>query len=166
MPSDAKGGVSFPWQPRAVQGKTAACLSYSVLLPADFDFHEGGYLPGILGAESADDFKDGFTALLAWRRNGRIGVTTWVDTRSGPVEIDPWKFPAGRWVKLEEEVILNDPRGEDGVLRVWVDGNLAIDRSDIVYRDRPDVTITGVGASVHYGYDDAAQARPRTPPSG
>ena len=45
-------------------GKTAACLSYSVLLPANFDFHEGGYLPGILGAESADHFKEGSTALL------------------------------------------------------------------------------------------------------
>jgi hypothetical protein len=159
---EAKGGVSFPWQPRAVQGKTSACLAYSVLLPAGFDFHQGGMLPGIRGAEGADQSSnEDFAALLAWRGNGRLGATTFVDTRSGPVEVDPVVFPDGRWVKLEQEVVLNDPKEEDGILRVWIDGRLAIDRSDLSYRTRPEVAITGVGADVHYGRDDPAGGAPK-----
>ena len=157
----AKGGVSFAWDPRSVRGKTAACLAYSVLLPAAFQFHHGGLLPGIRGSEDADQLKEGFMALLAWRRNGRLGATTFVDQRSGPVEVEPFAFPEGRWVKLEEEVVLNDPKKADGILRVWVDGKLAIDRGDLVYRDRPEVTVTGVGANVHYGHEDLAHGAPK-----
>jgi hypothetical protein len=100
-------------------------------------------------------------ALLAWRRNGRLGATSFVDTRSGPVEVDPVQFPDGRWVKLEEEVVLNDPKQSDGILRVWLDGTLAIDRSDLAYRDRPETTITGVNANVHYGHEDPAGGAPK-----
>jgi len=159
--SAAMGGVSFAWDPRSVRGKTAACLSYNVLLPAGFQFHQGGLLPGIRGSEDADQLKEGFMALIAWRRNGRLGATTFVDKRSGPVEVEPFTFPEGRWVKLEQEVVLNDPKRADGILRVWLDGKLAIDRADLVYRDRPEVTVTGVSANVHYGQDDPAHGAPK-----
>lgn len=159
--SAAKGGVSFAWDPRAVRGKTAACLVYSVLLPAGFQFHHGGLLPGIRGAENADRLKEGFMALIAWRRNGRLGATTFVDKRSGPVEVEPFTFPEGRWVKLEQEVVLNDPKKANGILRVWVDGKLVIDRGDLAYRDRPEVTIAGVSANVHYGHEDPAHGAPK-----
>jgi hypothetical protein len=156
-----KGGLTFAWDPRSVQGKTAACLAYSVLLPAGFQFHHGGLLPGIRGSENVDQLKDGFKALIAWRRNGRLGATTFVDNRSGPVEVEPFTFPEGQWVKLEQEVVLNDPKKENGILRVWADGKLAIDRSDIAYRDRPEVTVTGVSADVHYGHDNPAHGAPK-----
>ena len=77
-----KAGLAFAWDPRSVRGKTAACLAYSVLLPAGFQFHHGGVLPGIRGSEDADQLKEGFMALLAWRRNGRLGVTTFIDQRA------------------------------------------------------------------------------------
>ena len=160
VPEAGKGGVSFAWEPRSLHGKTAACLSYSVLLPAGFNFHQGGILPGIRG-EDADRPDERFMALLAWRRTGRLGATSFVDTRSGPVEVDPVQFPDGRWVKLEEEVVLNDPKQSDGILRVWLDGTLAIDRSDLAYRDRPETTITGVNANVHYGHEDPAGGAPK-----
>jgi len=67
-----------------VRGKTAACLSYNVLLPAGFQFHQGGLLPGIRGSEDADQLKEGFLALIAWRRTGRLGATTFVDSTRAP----------------------------------------------------------------------------------
>jgi hypothetical protein len=155
-----KGGVTFAWEPRSLHGKTAACLSYNVLLPAGFNFHQGGILPGIRG-EDAERPEEHFMALIAWRRNGRLGATTFVDTHSGPVEADPLPFPDGRWVKLEQEVVLNDPKRSDGTLRVWLDGTLAIDRNDLAYRDRPETTITGVNANVHYGHEDPAHGAPK-----
>lgn len=149
-----RGGVSFPWDPRGVQGKTAACLSYSVLLPSDFAFNRGGVLPGISGAEPDAPASDTFVARMAWRHQGLGGATLRVtsagETRSVRAESEGFPLPQGRWVKLEQEVVLNAPKQADGVLRVWVDGSLALERTGLLYRTRPGVTVAGVAADVHY----------------
>ena len=151
--TEFKGGVAFPWQPRAVQGKTSACLSYHVLLPADFEFHRGGALPGMVGAEG-DERGDGFLVRLAWRyKGGGVTLRTTENgvTRAEPAERQAFELPRGRWVKLEQEVVVNTPKGSDGVLRVWVDGALAIQRTDMAYRAKPEVTIAGVSVDLFRG---------------
>jgi hypothetical protein len=164
QPDSPKGGVSFPWEPRPVQGKTAACLSYSVLLPADFQFNRGGSLPGISGAGTGLPSPDVFAARMMWREGGRGGVTLRVtssgETRSAPGDRESFPFPRGRWVKLEQEVVLNTPKQADGVLRVWVDGKLAVERGDLSYRATAGVTVTGVAADVFYGTGDGGGTSP------
>jgi hypothetical protein len=151
---DPKGGATFPWEPRVLQGKASACLSYQVLLPASFDFQRGGALPGIAGAEAGEQ-GDKFLARLAWRPKAAGGVTVRTTengtTRALPAERQAFEFPHGKWVKLEQEVVLNTPQKSDGVLRVWVDGTLAIDRADMSYRAKPEVMISGVSVDVFYG---------------
>lgn len=161
-PQDAAaGGMSFPWWPRSLQDKPAACLAYDVLLPADFDFHRGGTLPGLTGA-SASEGGDGFGAPLAWRSDGRAGVTTKItqdaETHRFVAERESVVLPRGRWVRLEEEIALNTPKKADGVLRVWVDGSLAVERTNMTYRAGPDVVLSGVAAEVFYGAGDANSA--------
>ena len=155
-----KGGVSFPWQPRTVQGKAAACLSYSILLPADFEFHRGGVLPGIRGADLSGQSEDSFLARPAWRADRRGGaslrVVTGEKTQGLAAEREAFAFPRGRWVKLELEVVLNTPKEADGILRAWVDGKLAIERTDMSYRTKPGVGVSGVSADVFYGAEDAS----------
>ena len=152
--AESKGGATFPWEPRVLQGKASACLSYQVLFPAGFDFQRGGALPGIGGADAGDQ-GDKFLARLAWRPKGTGGVTVRVTengaTRAVPAEREGFEFPRGKWVKLEQEVVLNTPKKSDGILRVWVDGTLAIDRTDMTYRAKPDVTISGVSVDAFYG---------------
>jgi hypothetical protein len=159
-----RGGISFPWDPRSVQGKTAACLSYSVLLPADFAFNRGGALPGISGTEPDMAAADTFTARMAWREEGQGGATLRVasagETRTMAVERETFAFPRGRWVRFEQEVVLNAPKQADGVLRAWVDGDLVIDRGDLVYRTRPGVTVSGVAADVFYGVGEGSGPAP------
>jgi hypothetical protein len=148
------GGTSFHWQPRALQGKASTCLSYSVLLPANFEFHRGGVLPGIAGTDGNEQ-GDKFAAQLVWRVNEGGGVTVRVSengvSRGLPVEPRAIELPRGRWVKVEQEAILNTPKMQDGTLRVWVDGALVVDRRDIAYRAKPDVTIAGVAVDVFRG---------------
>jgi Polysaccharide lyase 14 len=157
------GGARFPWQPHVIQGKTSACLSYHVLLPADFDFARGGALPGIAGAEGSET-GDGFVAQLAWRAAQGGGVTVRVTengvTQAFPAERQTIELARGHWVKLEQEVVVNTPKMQDGILRVWVDGVLRVDRRDISYRNKPDVAITGVSVDVYRGTgpDDAQAA--------
>jgi hypothetical protein len=160
-----KSGISFPWHPRLVQGKSAACLSYSVMLPADFPFGRGGTLPSISGADASDPAPDGFIARIVWRDGGRGGLINRVssagETRAAPAEREGYPLARGRWVKLEQEVVLNTPRKLDGILRLWVDGKLVVDRADLSFRTKPGVVLSGVAADVFYGFEDGGGAAPK-----
>jgi hypothetical protein len=150
---DSKGGATFPWEPRVLQGKASACLSYHVLFPNGFDFQRGGALPGIGGAEAGEQ-GDKFLARLTWGSKPVGGATLRLTengvARALSVEREGFEFARGKWVKLEQEVVLNTPKKSDGILRVWVDGTLAIERADIFYRARPDVTVSNVSVDVFY----------------
>ena len=162
--SGVKYGTSFPWEPRVLQGKSSVCISYQVLLPPDFDFHRGGTLPGLVGSDGVEG-GDRFSTRFAWRPKGLGGATLRVSekgaTRSVVAEREGFAFPRGKWVRLEQEVVLNAPTKSDGVLRVWVDGTLAIDRTDMAYRSRSEVGVVGVAVDVFAGSSpDDAQAAP------
>jgi hypothetical protein len=159
----AKGGMSYPWEPRALQSKTAACLTYHVMLPADFDFHRGGVLPGFAGSDG-NERGEAFFARLVWRPAGRAGVAVHASAapgNTGTADAEAFDFPRGRWVKLEQEVVLNTPKKADGTLRLWVDGVLAVDRTDIAYRSTGETTLASVAADVHYGGADHTVAAPK-----
>jgi hypothetical protein len=157
-----KGGLSLPWQPRSLKDKTAVCLSYQLLLPSDFDFNLGGVLPGVLGGEEQTNNR--FLVQLGWHQGGSFGATNFV-TLDGKkwrqqAEADGYTIPRGRWVKIDQEVILNQPDQEDGVLRVWLDGVLAIDKADLAYRVKPDISLAGVSADIFYNGEDVAGRAP------
>jgi len=158
-------GHQLPWQPRSLRDKSTVCLSYQVLLPSDFDFSQGGAFPGILG--QADQSGDGFLVRLAWQQGGSISATNFstLDGKKYKQQAggDGYAIPRGRWVKIDQEVILNAPDQENGILRVWVDGSLAIDKADLAYRTKQDTTLAGVAADIFYNGDDATAAHPRTP---
>lgn len=159
-PASGKGGMTFPWSPKAVQSETAACLSYNVFLHGDLDYQGGGTLPGLRGADRTQQTQDGFVANLSWRQDGLTGVALSVMQKGEPQrvrsDVDNISLGKGRWIKVEQEVILNAPGRDDGKLRLWLDGALALDRSDVIYRNTGDVTIAGVSADVFYGREDAA----------
>ncbi len=157
-----KGGLSLPWQPRSLKEKSTVCLSYQVLLPADFDFNLGGVLPGVLGG--SDQSQDRFLVQLGWRQGGALAATNYT-TLAGkkwrqPTEADGYTIPRGRWVKIDQEVILNQPDQENGILRVWLDGALAIDKADLNYRVKADVALAGVAADIYYSGDDVSARAP------
>ena len=157
-----KGGISFPWQPRSLKDKAAVCLSYRILLPAAFDFGFGGALPGLIG--QADQSTDRFLVRLAWHQGGTISVTnfTTLDDKKSRQEFNGggYTIPRGRWVQLDQEVVLNAPEQENGILRLWIDGSLAIDKPDFAYRVKPDLGVSGVAADVFYSGDDISARAP------
>jgi hypothetical protein len=157
--ASSKAGMAFPWQPRSVQDQVAACLSYKAFFYADFDFEGGGVLPGLQGAGRSGQAQDRFAANLAWRHDGEPGVNLVIakdgETQNNYAESKGATFPKGAWLKIDQEVILNEPGRDDGVLRVWVDGALVIEQTNISYRSKADVTLSGVSANVSYGTADA-----------
>ena len=106
--------------PRASPRRTAACLSYSVWLPKDFPFTDGGVLPGIFGTQPDainEPLKDGsgFGTRISWRRDGE-GDLAAKPSGSGYLTLNQRGFPLarGRWMRIEQEIVLNAPGQADG----------------------------------------------------
>jgi hypothetical protein len=64
----------------------------------------------------------------------------------------------GRWYCLEQQVKMNTLGKSDGVLRAWVDGRLAFEKTDVHYRDVAKLKIERVWMNVYYGGKDPSPA--------
>jgi hypothetical protein len=161
---ERRGGLGFEWTPSFVRHASAACLTYSIRLPEDFDFGPGGSLPGLFGAveEVAKiEPKPGFSARYRWREDGKLDVraTTAGQPDGVNLAVDPnWlQIARGTWVAFEQEIVLNTPGLQDGVLRVWVDGDMRFERKNLAFRHETD-GFAGVVAAIHYSRADLAPA--------
>jgi hypothetical protein len=76
---------------------------------------------------------------------GRIGEgLPWMETGRGLLE-------RNRWYCVEQYFKVNTPHFHDGILRAWIDGELAIDRSDFRVRDAPSIKIQEIWMNIYHG---------------
>jgi len=156
--SGTTSGLGFTWLPAKLAGATSACLGYSVFLPDAFEFGTGGALPGLFGGPDASDRdpkrSTSFTSRLRWREDGgaEVRVRSPLDPNGRSFGIDTaWtKLPRGQWVHIEQEVVLNTPGQEDGILRVWVDRELKLEETAMAFGPDARTKLGGVIADVHY----------------
>ena len=64
------------------------------------------------------------------------------------------EIPRGRWFRVSQEVVLNDVGVANGVIRVWLDGALVIEKERLTIRSNPATLIGTVKADVHYSARD------------
>ncbi|MEX0654359.1 MAG: polysaccharide lyase [Phycisphaeraceae bacterium] len=57
----------------------------------------------------------------------------------------------GKWYQIDMEIRLNTPGEKDGVLRGWVNGNLAMERTNIRFRANNDLKIEQFWMNLYYG---------------
>lgn len=166
-PSDSKqddevprGGAGFYTKPDEFAGAERACLRYQVFFPQGFDFVKGGKLPGLYGGEAPSGGtpatgENGFSMRFMWRKDGQGELYEYVVNQPGDYGASSgrgsWTFDTGRWVTLEQEIVLNTPGKEDGLARVWVDNQPVLEQQGIVYRTSDDVTIDGIMFSTFFG---------------
>jgi hypothetical protein len=164
------GGIGFRWRAGIPASASTACLTYRLKLPDDFQFNLGGKLPGLFGGDGPAGGKDvdgvsGFSARLMWRQRGQGEVYAYIpgkpDGRGLSIERGAWTFPRGRWVELQEEIVLNTPNAANGIVRVWLDGDLALERRDLLFRTVPDLGFAGVMADIFYGGKTSEWAAPQ-----
>ena len=72
------------------------------------------------------------------------GHYTWADGYNGVLD-------KNRWYCIEQYVKLNDADKANGIIRGWVDGKLAFERTDLVYRFTPALKIEQVWMNVYHG---------------
>ncbi|MCH9765171.1 MAG: hypothetical protein K0U34_04160 [Alphaproteobacteria bacterium] len=141
------GGVGFPWRPSKLATTNSVCFAYSVWMPEDFDFSAGGILPGVAttqtlaGSEDEDDEDRPLVRTLrahpTWSDTGTVNFLAYDPTSNhGNNQLllrSKQSLSAGRWHKIEQEILLNGPN-QNGRVRLWFDGELAIDESHVTVR--------------------------------
>ncbi len=163
-----RGGAGFVSSTGLERSAEAACLSYRLRFADGFAFARGGKLPGLYGGDgptggAAADA--GFSARLMWREGGEGELYAYLPDpdAGGGISLGrgAWRFPAGRWVEVEQEIVLNDPGVANGVARIWVAGELRLEVPGLVFRRTADVRIEGLMFSTFFGGRDPAWASPR-----
>jgi hypothetical protein len=165
-----RGGAGF--LAPLLQGHQArqGCLSYQLRVPADFDFVRGGKLPGLYGGQApsggeAVDGHSGFSVRLMWRSGGQLEAYAYVANapsgRYASIARGAARLEREVWVQLSQEIILNDPQRDDGVVRLWVNGQLVLERRDIAFRRDAKLNIDGLMFSSFFGGNDPGWASPR-----
>ena len=147
-----------------------ACLRYRLRFEDGFEFVRGGKLPGLYGGEAPSggeevDGTKGFSMRLMWRRDGEGEVYAYVANKNSDygasIGRGNWTFEPGRWVEIQEEIILNEPGAADGIVRLWVDGRQVIEQRDLVYRTVDGVGIDGLMFSTFFGGSSPKWASPK-----
>jgi hypothetical protein len=151
-----------------------AYFRYHLRLAAHWDpVIEGGKLPGFAGTygqagwgQRRVDGHNGWSARGAFfqlrapastieRAIGTYAYTASADSALG----DVWGWNLGptgrlqknRWYAIEQYVKLNTPGKADGILRAWVNGQLALSKEDIRFRDVPSLKVESVWLNVYHG---------------
>lgn len=147
-------------------------LSYTLRFSKDFDFVKGGKLPGLCGGPEnvsggrPANGRNGFSARLMWRRDGRGEAYVYHKNQKGdygdsfdfPAD---FRFPTDAPVKVRIAVTMNTPGIRDGTLRVWIDDKLLVEHGDMEWRSVDTFGVDGLYLESFHGGGDASWAPTR-----
>lgn len=153
--SPQPAGAGFEWAPQSIDGPRAGCASYAVRFDPKFSFIGGGRLPGLRGGRANEDreAENAFSTRLAWNDEGKLDVhghAPGLASRGVANDLGEASITKGRWVAVDQEVVLNTLGRSDGIVRVWLDGRLAIENRGVAFRTDAASGIRGILAEVAY----------------
>jgi hypothetical protein len=115
-------------------------LEYRIRFDGDFPFTRGGKIPGLAGGNTptgcVSTDPNGFSARMMWRTNGQLVAYLYDQNQGGDCGNNittNLNFKGSQWYSMKERVRLNTGRNNNGILQIWVDGNMVINRSNIQY---------------------------------
>lgn len=149
-----------------------AYFRYYIRLGENWNPLTGGKLPGFAGTYDAAGWGQRMSnGSNGWSARGRF--TSHRSDPTGPTPVGSYVYHAGmtkqsgsgwgwnlgptgmleqnRWYSVEQFVRMNKPGQSDGVLKAWIDGKLVFEKTDIRYRDVPDLRIETVWMNVYHG---------------
>lgn len=153
-----QNGVGFAWIVNELSKAHAACLSYGAFIPNKFKFAEPGYMPGFFGGADLSILDqpipvNGFVTRMGWVNGGDLGAEIRTPATNGMwLDAPHTRWPTGQWVQIEQEVQLNTPGKQDGIVRVWVDGSLRAEGLDLDLLGSGQFTLTGVVSDIGYSH--------------
>jgi hypothetical protein len=162
-------GMAFTWLIAEAKPVESVCFSYQVWMPPDFEFGEGGILPGVFGGETSDApragkdiVKTSFGTHYVWNNEGLLSLRVASNDPDVLTTVSlgesPPRLALGRWMLLEQELALNTTDAE-GLLRVWVDGKLMHENVAMNWRQSETAVFRGVDARAHFTHGGLLPAR-------
>ncbi|KAH9274989.1 hypothetical protein BASA83_002701 [Batrachochytrium salamandrivorans] len=156
------GGAQFYFRPFPTSS-IRALLEYEVFIDNNFQFNQGGKLPGLYGSDGSvgslcngGNTSDGLTCWsmrLMWRTNGLGEAYAYFPVSDNSkicqsrnticsslfgtsIDRGSFKFTQGQWMTIAMFVQLNNPGASDGSLVIYTDNGQtrAISRGGVTYR--------------------------------
>lgn len=162
-------GFSFGSRLKSSESQT---LSYEVKFSDDFYFVKGGKLPGICGGKNASGGnratgKNGFSARLMWRADGRLVSYVyhvnqedqygddfqWLDAQQKPIFIK-----RGQWHSIKITVGVNSLKQKNGFMKGSFNGLPAFSKTDFVFRTIDKIKADRLCFNTFFGGDDSSWA--------
>ena len=156
-------------------------LTQSVYLEPGFDYggkNEGGKLGFGFGGGSAPSggvvAPDGFTARFMWRGNkdgsAHIAMYSYASDRQTNLPwgddypLEHFSVPIGEWFDLSMEITANSSIDHaDGSARAWVNGELSMERNDILWQSDGDTPMVEyLFYAAFYGGNDSSWSPDKT----
>lgn len=158
-------------------------MSYRIKFEEGFNLSEGGKLPGLCGGKSyltggyPAKNGDGWSSRLAWKSDAGVRqYMYWVEQSAyygnywewrGDPYNSLYKFEPGRWHTVTTQIVLNTINNgstqgnHDGIIRCWLDGKKAIERTGLRLTDPtdPHPAISMFYFSTFHGGDDISDSR-------
>ena len=159
----------FPLRPQQ-----SLYFRYYVRFEPGFDFVKGGKLPGLAGGKGntgghKPNGTDGWSARVMWRADGKIVQYVYHPDQPGEYGEDfdwnyggcPRFFVPGKWYCLETFVHLNSPGKKDGIIRSWLDGDKALEITNLRFRDNNSLQIDKLYFETFFGGGDPSWGTPK-----
>ncbi len=142
---------------------------YYLRLGSDWNPRRGGKLPGISGTYGRGGWggrpsngRNGWSARGQFRgqREGKTPIGFYcyhADMRGRYGSAWIWQrdklgyIENNRWYCVEQYVRMNTPEKNDGILRGWVDGKLAFEKTDVRMRDVSGLNIECIWINIYHG---------------
>ncbi len=152
--------------------------SYEVYFEKNFDFRNGGKLPGFCGGKcytggNKPTDADGWSNRIMWKKDGFLTQYVYYYGQKGRYadnfkwdlngKISQKKITTGKWHKILMRVKLNDVDFENkilanGILQTWFDGELVVDLDSMLFRNRSELKIDRFYFSTFHGGNDKSFA--------
>ena len=149
-------------------------VSYDIKFSDNFDFVQGGKLPGLCGYNVTQAPKDGcntgggfptgydgWSARGMWRTDGVLENYVYHADQFyqyGDDEIWDVKAQPGKWHTIQHRVVLNTVGEANGIVEAWFDGVKVLSSNTMLYRKTADIGINLFYFSTFYGGADPSWA--------
>ncbi len=168
-----EGGLQYltEFSKLSIEPQEALYLRYYVRFEPGFDFVRGGKLPGLAGANAntgghKSNGTDGWSARMMWRPDGKIVQYVYHPDQPNDYGEDfawnyggcPRYFKPGQWYCVETYVQMNRPGKKDGIVRSWLNGDKALEVTNLRFRDIPGIKIDKMYFSTFFGGADPSWA--------
>lgn len=174
MKNDAGGYAGGFLFDREFDPVEEAVLEYKVKFDKDFVWASGGKLPGLGGTAlnnagaipsgctmNQNNIDNGFSCRLMWRRNRAQTDTPYLILYL----YHPYKDRCGdniriltglqkeKWYTIRQYVKMNTPGQNNGIIRMWIDGDQVLNKTDVLLRKsgKSNVKINALVANTYRG---------------